>query len=126
MTKILCIEDEIPIQEDIVEELIDFGFEVIAETNGRDGLRAIIRDQPDLVICDCLMPEMTGSDMFEVLKSDYPEFAGMPFIFLSAHADRKHIEDGVDLGADAYLTKPVNFDILLTMIDGLLQREKEA
>ena len=121
MTKILCIEDEIPIREDIVEELEDCGYEVITESNGKDGLRAIITERPDLIVCDCLMPEMTGIQLFETLRSDYPEFAHVPFVFLSAHADKKHIEDGFELGADAYLTKPINFDFLLTIIGGLLK-----
>lgn len=122
MAKIVCIEDEIQIQEDIVEELREFGYEVIAESNGKNGLRAIIRESPDLVVCDCLMPEMTGTELFEKLRDDYPEFASVPFVFLSAHADKKHMESGVRLGADAYLTKPINFDILLTTIDGLLNK----
>ena len=120
MAKILCIEDEISIQEDIVEELSEFGYQVIAESNGRDGLRAIIKDSPDLVVCDCLMPEMTGTQLLQTLKNDYPEFASVPFVFLSAHADERHVEDGVGLGADAYFTKPINFDILLITIEGLL------
>ncbi len=124
MTRIVLVEDEAHIREDIVEELTDVGHEVIAVTNGREGLQAILRHRPDLVICDCLMPVMTGAELLGALRRDYPEFDDMPFVFLSAHADKTHVEDGLAIGADLYLVKPIDFDLLIESVEALLERNR--
>lgn len=120
MARILCIEDENEIRDDLVEELIDAGHEVFAASNGEDGLRAVEEFSPDLIISDCLMPKLTGLELFQELRRRMPEFADRPFVFLSAHADKSHVEEGMKLGANAYLTKPVDFDRLTTIVNSLL------
>ena len=122
MARILCVEDEDDIRADIVEELIDAGHEIFAASNGLEGLEAVPAFGPDLIISDCLMPKMTGPEFFQALHRELPAFAGTPFVFLSAHADGSHIEEGMALGADAYLTKPVDFDRLLSVVNSLLNR----
>jgi len=123
MIKIVCVEDEATIRDDLVEELSDQGHQVIAVGDGQAGLEAIWEHHPDMVICDFLMPRMSGGDLFQKLKDDFPGFENLPFVFLSAHADERHVQDGVKMGADAYLTKPVNFDLLIETVDGLLSRK---
>lgn len=121
MARILCVEDESDIRRDIADELTDAGHEVIARGSGTEGLKAILEHEPDLVVCDCLMPEMTGGELLTVVRRDHPDLHDLPWVFLSAHADKRQIEQGFGLGAQAYLTKPVDFDKLITTIKALLQ-----
>lgn len=126
MARILNVEDEADLQADIVEELADAGHEVFTATTGEEGLKAVIEHAPDLIVCDSLMPVMTGLEFFARLRADHPEMNDVPFIFLSAHADRTHVEDGLERGADAYLTKPVDFDELLRTVASLLERKNSS
>jgi len=123
MANIICIEDEEGIREDIVEELTEQGHSVISVGDGEEGLLAIRNHSPDMVICDFLMPRMTGGELFQKLKDDYPDFENLPFVFLSAHADKEHVENGESMGASAYLTKPVNFDLLVSTVNELLGKK---
>jgi len=125
MAKILCIDDEISIREDIVEELLEAGHQVISACNGIEGFQALVESQPDLVICDFLMPKMNGGQLFQKLKSEYPDFHNLPFIFLSAHADKENLENGMTLDADAFLTKPVHFDSLMDTVNKLIDKYKK-
>ena len=122
MTKILCIEDEAPLREDIVEELRDAGYETIEATNGRDGLDAIVEHAPDLVLCDVAMPVMDGHALVTTLREKYSLYADLPFIFLSALADRTDVIAGKKLGADDYLTKPIDFELLLATVEARLRQ----
>lgn len=126
MAKIICIEDEEHIRDDLVEELTDAGHHVIPACNGAEGLQAIWENQPDLVICDFLMPKMNGGQVFQKLKDEYPNFQDLPFVFLSAHADKQSVENGVTMDADIYLTKPVNFDVLIETVTGLLAKKNKT
>ncbi len=113
---ILCVEDEADIRGDIVEELRDAGYATVEAANGREGMEAIARHKPDLVLCDITMPEMNGYEMLTALRDDHPEFADLPFVFLSALADRKDILSGRQLGADDYVTKPIDFEMLMATV----------
>lgn len=122
MAKILCVEDEEVIRQLVVEELQDEGHETIEAANGQEGLDAILKYKPDLVLCDVNMPVMGGHELLEKLRESHPELADMPFIFLSALADRKDIIAGSKLGADDYLTKPIDFEMLLISVDTRLNQ----
>lgn len=122
MAKILCVEDEPGLREDLVETLELAGHTVIEAANGALGLAAILAEKPDLTISDVAMPEMNGHDLLQLLRETHPEFAEMPFVFLSALADRKDQIAGHRLGADDYLTKPVDFEIMHVIIDAKLQQ----
>ena len=122
MTKILCIEDEAALREDIVEELKDAGYEMLEAANGRAGLDAILTQNPDLVLCDVNMPDMNGYELLTKLRDAHSEFDDVPFVFLSALADRKDIIAGKKLGADDYLTKPVDFEMLLVTVESRLRQ----
>lgn len=126
MARILSVEDEADLQADIVEELLDAGHQVVTANTGQEGLEAVLQRIPDLIVCDSLMPVMTGLEFFTRLRADHPETGDVPFIFLSANADRTHVEEGLERGADAYLTKPVDFTVLLETIDSLLERRKPS
>lgn len=116
MAKILCIEDEPAIREDIAEALELAGHTVIQAANGAQGLQAILREKPDLTLSDIAMPEMNGLDMMCAVREFYPEFADMPFVLLSARVDRADQIMGRALGADEYLTKPVDFELMQIVI----------
>ena len=118
--KILCIEDDRETAALIVEELIDRGFEVSIAHDGRSGLAAILKNMPDLVLSDISMPVMSGFELLERLTALEPRFARMPFIFLTALTDRDNELKGRQLGADDYVTKPIDFDMLTTIINARL------
>jgi DNA-binding response OmpR family regulator len=118
--KILCIEDDRETAALIVEELIERGFEVSIAHDGRSGLAAILKNMPDLVLSDISMPVMSGFELLERLTALEPRFAKMPFVFLTALTDRDNELKGRQLGADDYVTKPIDFDMLTTIINARL------
>jgi DNA-binding NarL/FixJ family response regulator len=115
--KILCIEDDREAAGLIAEELVDRGFDVSVAHSGQDGLMAIMRNTPDLVLCDINMPTMTGFDVLERLTEIAPNFGKIPFVFLTAFADRDSELKGRQLGADDYVTKPIDFERLVFIIE---------
>ena len=119
---ILCVEDEEDLRKDIVEELRDAGYETIEAENGKVALNAILERNPDLVISDITMPEMDGHALLEELRANHPDRCGMPFLFLSALAEREHLVKGKKLGADDYLTKPIDYELLLAAVESRLAR----
>ncbi|NNM81223.1 MAG: response regulator transcription factor [Burkholderiales bacterium] len=124
--KILCIEDDEETSSLLVEELVDRGFDVCAAADGQEGLAAILRERPDLVLCDISMPGMSGFEVLDRLKALAPRFLGMPFIFLTALTDRENELRGRRLGADDYVCKPVDFDLLHEIIRARLARDRRA
>ena len=118
--KILCIEDDRETAALIAEDLVDRGYEVTVAHDGREGLSAILRTMPDLVLCDISMPAMSGFELLERLVALAPRFSKMPFIFLTALTDRENELKGRQLGADDYVTKPIDFEVLATIITARL------
>ena len=124
MAKLLCVEDDAELLEIITEELTDAGHTVLQATDGCAGLEMILQHSPDLVISDISMPGMNGYVLLKTLRNNHPSFAEMPFIFLSALADRDHVIDGLDLGADDYLTKPIDYEMLAVRVDSRLRQSE--
>jgi DNA-binding response OmpR family regulator len=120
--KILCVEDDRDTASLICEELVDRGFEVRVAYNGRDALSAILKEPPNLVLSDIGMPGMSGFELLERLTSMEPRFESMPFVFLTALGDHDNELKGWHLGADDYLTKPVDYDVLAALISARLAR----
>jgi DNA-binding NarL/FixJ family response regulator len=118
--KILCIEDDRETAALIAEELVDRGYEVALAYDGSEGLAAILRTMPDLVLSDISMPAMSGFELLERLVGLAPRFARMPFVFLTALTDRDNELKGRQLGADDYVTKPIDFEVLATIITARL------
>lgn len=117
---ILCIEDNREAASLITEELIDRGYDIRLARNGQEGFAAILKNPPDLVLCDITMPVMNGFELLERLIALAPRFEHIPFIFLTALSDRDNELKGRTLGADDYVTKPIDFDILNTIITARL------
>ena len=105
MMKILLVEDNEEILESTAELLELKGFSVQVARNGEEGMHKALKNPPDLVISDIMMPKMDGYALLETLRSE-PDTAMIPFIFLTAKAQKKDILLGAVSGADRYLTKP--------------------
>ncbi|HLN10619.1 MAG TPA: response regulator transcription factor [Xanthobacteraceae bacterium] len=120
--KILCIEDDREAARLIAEELVDRGFDVIVAHDGQEGFAAILKSMPDLVLSDISMPAMSGFEVLEKLTALAPRFGNVPFVFLTALSDRDNELKGRGLGADDYVTKPVDFDVLFAIISARLAR----
>ncbi|AEI51729.1 hybrid sensor histidine kinase/response regulator [Runella slithyformis] len=121
--KVLIIEDEDAIRENIAEMLSISGFKVETAANGREGLSQTLVFKPDVIICDIMMPLMNGYQVLETLRSSNSQ-ANTPFIFLTSMANPAEIREGMLIGADDYLTKPFNFSDLIAAIESRLKREK--
>ena len=124
MTKVLVIEDERYLLEDITELLQYTDFDVQGANSGTQGLLVAQDYAPDLIICDIMMPDLDGYQVLEQIRGT-PETANTPFIFLTAKADRDSMRQGMDLGADDYLTKPFTSAELLTAINTRLRRQNQ-
>ena len=118
--KIFCIEDDRETAALIAEELIDRGYAVTLARDGGEGLAAILKTMPDLVLSDISMPVMSGFELLERLTELAPQFSKMPFVFLTALTDRDNELRGRQLGADDYVTKPIDFDVLATIVSARL------
>jgi DNA-binding response OmpR family regulator len=105
MTTILVIEDEHDVRENLQEILEMEDFNVLTAENGKIGLRMAIEHQPNLIICDIMMPELDGYGVITSLRQNETTLK-MPFIFLSAKSTDEDRAKGLQLGANEYLTKP--------------------
>lgn len=122
MKKILVIEDEAQTRDIFLECLKAKGFEAIGAENGRVGVRRGQEQLPDLVICDIKMPELDGYGVLTTLRQD-PVTAIIPFIFLTARSTKAELRQGMELGADDYLTKPSTAEELLGAIAARLEKQ---
>ncbi|NQV03677.1 MAG: response regulator, partial [Bacteroidia bacterium] len=125
MSKILIIEDDPILLESLSDFLQEEGMEVVLAENGKKGVEVAVRELPDLILCDIFMPKMNGYEAFEKLKSDVTTSL-IPFIFLTAKAEREDILYGMTLGADDYITKPIDFDELLARITKRMEKTRET
>ena len=116
--KVLLIEDDAVLRENTAE-LLDY--EVITASNGKLGVDKAKQQQPDIIVCDIMMPELDGYGVLELLcEEEHTKF--IPFIFLSAKTERKDVRRGMDLGADDYITKPFSEDELVSAIESRLAK----
>ena len=123
MTKILLIEDEKILRENTSELLELHGFICLTAENGKIGLEKVLTEKPDIIICDIMLPHLTGFQIKEALNN-LDVHAVIPFIFLSAKIEREDIKRGMDLGADDYITKPFRIADLVLSIKSRLEQSK--
>lgn len=121
MPKILVIEDEESVRENLLDLLEAEDFETISADNGQIGLDLAISQLPDLILCDMMMPELDGYGVLTALRKE-PLTATIPFIFLTAKSAKSDFRQGMDLGADDYLTKPFTRSELLSAIKNKLEK----
>ncbi len=123
---ILCAEDEPQLLRDIADELRGAGYHVVEARDGAELLACLDRMTPDLLLCDIMMPKLDGYDVLARLRRDFPHLAHVPLVFLTALSMTDAVIRGKRAGADDYLTKPVNFDLLLSTIEARLRQSRQA
>ncbi len=116
MKKILLIEDNEDVRENIAEILMLAQYDVFTAKNGKEGVEEAILKIPDLIICDIMMPVLDGHGVLHMLSKN-EKTASIPFIFLTAKAERSDVRKGMELGADDYLIKPFDDLELLNAIE---------
>lgn len=116
MKKILLIEDTLEVRENTSEILELAGYEVLTVENGKEGVDLALKEKPDLIICDIMMPELDGYGVLHILSRNH-DTSHIPFIFLTAKAEKADFRKGMSLGADDYLTKPFEESELLDAVD---------
>lgn len=119
---ILCVEDERDLLTDMTEELTEAGYCVRAAEDGAEALRLIEEVTPDLVLCDITMPIIDGFTLLDQINANPHRFSHMPFIFLTALGAREDVVRAKRLGADDYLVKPVDYDLLLATVEARLRQ----
>ena len=121
MKKILLIEDNEDIRNNTAEILELSNYEVIVAENGKVGVEKAIANNPDLIICDIMMPELDGYGVLHAVHKN-EAIKNTPFIFLTAKTERSDFRKGMELGADDYITKPFDGTELLNAVDSRLKK----
>lgn len=115
---ILLVEDNQKLAAFIKSSLVDAGYEVMTETRGDKAAFCILKEMPDLVVLDIMLPEMDGKQICQTVRNDYPG----KILMLTALKDIDSEVNSLNLGADNYLTKPVEEAVLLAHIAALFRR----
>ena len=121
MKKILVIEDNDEVRENTVEILELSDYKVISAGNGKEGVEVALKEKPDLIVCDIMMPQLDGYGVLHLL-SKHKETSNIPFIFLTAKSEKQDFRKGMDFGADDYITKPFDGTELLNAIEIRLKK----
>jgi CheY-like chemotaxis protein len=121
---ILVIEDQTDVRENIAELLDLSNYSIKTAVNGKEGIKSALESPPDLVLCDIMMPEMDGYEVLYLLSKN-PKTASVPFIFLTAKAERSDFRKIMNMGADDYITKPFEEMELLGAIERRLKKYDE-
>ncbi len=122
MKTILIIEDDAQTRENLQLILDMEGFRAITAPDGQTGLALARKESPDVIVCDVSMPGLDGHGVLRELRAG-EDTTPIPFIFLTARGEKRDIRDGMNLGADDYLTKPVDADDLLAAIQTRIARQ---
>ncbi|MEO7922945.1 MAG: response regulator [Chitinophagaceae bacterium] len=121
MKSILVIDDNPDIRDNTAEILDLAGYKTYTAENGKKGVEAALREKPDLIVCDIMMPELDGYGVLHLLKKN-TETEHIPFVFLTAKTERTDFRKGMDMGADDYITKPFEDIELLSAIEVRLKK----
>lgn len=124
MKKILVIEDNLEVRENLEEILELSGYEVELAEDGKIGVEKVLLNKPDLILCDVMMPKLDGFGVLNIL-SKRTDTSDIPFIFLTAKAEKSDFRRGMNLGADDYITKPFYKDELLAVIETRLRKSDQ-
>ncbi len=119
--RILLIEDNHSLREEIVNVLELEGFDVTTAENGRVGIERLHQEIPDLVLCDLMMPDMDGYETLKAIRG-HPATARLPVILLTARDDDTCRTKGTELGADDYVTKPFRIPDLLRALEAVTKK----
>lgn len=123
---VLWIEDEQDLREILADELVDAGYDVVQAANGKDALHRLKDCRPDLILCDIAMPVMDGYELLRQIRESRADLSDVPFVFLSAQDGSSQIVQGKYAGADDYLVKPVNFELMLATIAARIRQVRRV
>lgn len=121
MKSVLVIDDNPDIRENTAEILDLAGYKIFTAENGKRGVDLVLKEKPDVIICDIMMPELDGYGVLHLLRKN-PETSNIPFIFLTAKTERREFRKGMEMGADDYITKPFEDIELLNAIEVRLKK----
>lgn len=119
--KILLIEDNADVRENTAEILELADYKVVTAVDGKEGVEIARKEFPDLIICDIMMPGLDGYGVLHLLNKD-PQLSTVPFIFLTAKAERSDMRKGMEMGADDYITKPFDKTELLNAVESRIRK----
>ena len=122
---ILVVDDEQDLLDLIEYNLRQEGYEVILAEDGQEGIQKAREHMPDLVLLDIMMPQMDGIEVCDRMRED-PDLSHIPIIFLTARSDEKTEIEGLNKGADDYITKPISTNKLVSRIKAVLRRFEET
>lgn len=114
---ILIVDDDKFVSQIIRNALERKGYKAVIAKDGQEGLNVIRTEAPDLVLCDRCMPKLSGYGLLKTIRNEYPEYNNIPFIFLTSLGDPRDKMATADLQPTSYLTKPINFDELLSVVE---------
>lgn len=115
MPRVLVIDDETPIRENLVRFFTLEGHEVLQASDGHAGLASIREHQPDFILCDVMMPGLDGFEVLAAVQAD-AQLRRIPFVFLSASAEPEKLDAALKCGATGYVTKPFNLAHLRALL----------
>lgn len=119
---ILICEDETALRDDLAAELTEAGYAVLSAADGQDALDILGKHRPDLILCDIGLPRLDGCELLARFRAGRPDLADVPFLFLTALSDRTEVIAGKLAGADDYLVKPVDYDLMLATVAAHLRQ----
>ena len=125
MARIVIVEDDGALRNDIAGKLTDWGHQVMQASNGHDGFAAIEEFQPDLVLSDINMPSGSGLDLVQRVTGLGSQYADMAFLFISSLDEPKEVVYGIHCGADDYITKPIHYDLLKIKVESHLRKNSK-
>lgn len=121
--RILLVEDMKGIRDEVRDILTFEGMQVIVAENGQEGVDKAKEQLPDLILCDIMMPKKNGFEVFDEVKKNNI-LKHIPFIFMTAKVTYEDLAKGMKLGADNYISKPINIDFLIKSIKNHLYKKK--
>jgi len=117
--KILIVDDEPNIVKMVESRLKAEGYEIVTARDGQEGLDAARKEKPDLIILDIMMPKLDGYEVCRMLRADI-QYNAIPIVMLTACGQATDIKEGMERGADAYIAKPFEPNVLVGIVDGLV------
>lgn len=123
MASVLVIDDNADIRDNTAEILELAGYTSLTAENGKKGIETAVREKPDIIICDIMMPELDGYGVLHLLQKN-PDTRDIPFIFLTAKTERSDLRKGMEMGADDYVTKPFEEIELLSAVEVRLKKRE--
>jgi len=121
MKSVLVIDDNQGIRENTAEIMELAGYKTFTAENGKKGVELAVREKPDVIICDIMMPELDGYGVLHLLRKN-PDTSHIPIIFLTAKTERSDLRKGMEMGADDYVTKPFDEIELLNAVEIRLKK----